>query len=215
MQEQNSFAEKYIKEEHVNIFSGETYYIGEEESRMAELEMLEQGHQLYAVEGTPRAVQVLPGLSRATQVSRCSPPPSTRNTAGPCSRNQHLVRDLYFGHPPPILKMGFPPPPAVSCYLLLTDPCWFYFFPLLHLFHHVTFLFFRFLAHFSPSLSPVSNFPPMLHQSITPIFPIYRYWHTIDLFLHHLPEHSQANDAMNHKDIALLSVNTFQMKYER
>ena len=36
--------------------------VGEEEARVAELEVLEQGVELHAVEGAPGAVQVLPGL---------------------------------------------------------------------------------------------------------------------------------------------------------
>ncbi len=86
MQEKKFYFRKIKLKSRMWVFPAETYYIGEEESRMAELEMLEQGHQLYAVEGTPRAVQVLPGLSCATQISRCFP--------------------RYFG--PPIWEWDFP-----------------------------------------------------------------------------------------------------------
>jgi len=45
-----------------------TYHIGEMESWVTELEMLEEGVESEAVEGTPRAAQVLTGFRLLTTI---------------------------------------------------------------------------------------------------------------------------------------------------
>ena len=71
--------------------------VGEEEARVAELEVLELGVELHAVEGAPGAVQVLPSLVTCTQLHYCttlhisqlsqsdSTPRSQRTRRGPAS----------------------------------------------------------------------------------------------------------------------------------
>ena len=71
--------------------------VGKEEARVAELEVLELGVELHAVEGAPGAVQVLPSLVTCTQLHYCtilhishlsqsdSTPRSQRTQRGPAS----------------------------------------------------------------------------------------------------------------------------------
>ena len=86
-----------LRHRHVDTRALADGRVGKEEARVAELEVLELGVELHAVEGAPGAVQVLPSLVTCTQLHYCttlhisqlsqsdSTPRSQRTRRGPAS----------------------------------------------------------------------------------------------------------------------------------
>ena len=68
--------------------------VGKEEARVAELEVLELGVELHAVEGAPGAVQVLPSLVTCTQLHYCTTLHLLRTDFGVA----HTCNKFSFGH---------------------------------------------------------------------------------------------------------------------